>query len=241
MWHNNVQDWRVKSSFLNLPAGRQELAKRIPFQGSFWFALTMTPTPAKVFAVFKIHYQLIPLEVYGRNPYKTLVSTLLSSRTRDETTFAVCQKFFKIAPNPQKIAQLANSEIENILYPVGFYKTKAKHLKMLAEKIIREFDGKVPDTLEGLVSLPGVGRKTANIVLARAFGIPAIGVDTHVHRIANALGWVHTKTPEQTERKLVKILPKKYWLDTNRLMVSIGRQYRSKVQLEGFLKKNKLI
>lgn len=201
----------------------------------------MTPTPAKVFAVFKEHYQLIPLEVYENDPYKTLISTLLSSRTRDETTFAVCQKLFKIAPTPQKIAKLENVEIENLLYPVGFYKTKTKHLKLLAEKIITKFDGKVPNTLEGLVSLPGVGRKTANIVLARAFKIPAIGVDTHVHRVANALGWVYTKTPEQTERELVKILPKKYWLDTNRLLVSVGRQHRSKNQLDEFLKQNYFI
>lgn len=194
----------------------------------------MIPTPTRVFAVFKKHYQLIPLEVYGSNPYKTLVSTLLSSRTRDETTFAVCERLFKKAKDFRQLGQLPG--IESLIYPVGFYKTKAKHLKLLAEKILTEFDGKVPNTLEGLVSLPGVGRKTANIVLARAFHVSAIGVDTHVHRITNALGWVHTKTPEQTERELTKILPKKYWLDVNRLMVSVGRQYRSKRQLQEFLK-----
>lgn len=201
----------------------------------------MKPSPSKVFSVFKKHYQHIPLETYGSDPYKTLVSTLLSSRTRDETTFIVCERLFKKAKNFRRLDQLEIRAIRNFIYPVGFYKTKAKHLKALAKKIITEFDGKVPDTLEGLISLPGVGRKTANIVLARAFKIPAIGVDTHVHRIANALGWVHTKTPEQTERQLVKILPKKYWLDTNRLMVSIGRQYRSKNQLTKFLQENKII
>lgn len=201
----------------------------------------MKTSPSRVFTVFRIHYQHIPLEAYGNNPYKTLISTLLSSRTRDETTFTVCERLFKRVINFQELGQLGELEIRNFIYPVGFYKTKAKHLKLLAKKIISEFDGKVPDTLEGLVSLPGVGRKTANIVLARAFKIPAIGVDTHVHRIANALGWVNTKTPEQTERELMKILPKKYWLETNRLMVSIGRQYRSKGQLQEFLKTQNFI
>lgn len=201
----------------------------------------MKPAPAKVFVVFKRNYQPIPLEVYRRDPYKTLVSTLLSSRTRDETSFAVCERLFKKVKGFEDFKDLSETQTRKLIYPVGFYKTKAKHLKALAEKILKDFDGKVPHTPEELTSLPGVGRKTANIVLARAFKIPAIGVDTHVHRIANALGWVHTKTPEQTERELVKNLPKKYWLDTNRLMVSIGRQYRSKRQLEEFLKTQDLI
>lgn len=128
-----------------------------------------------------------------------------------------------------------------LLYPVGFYRTKAKHLKQLAQKVVDEFSGNVPRTMVGLTSFPGVGRKTANIVLARAFKIPAIGVDTHVHRITNTLGWVKTKTPEQTEKELLKILPRKYWIKVNNLMVSIGQQYRSKNQLEKFLKENGLI
>jgi endonuclease-3 len=123
-----------------------------------------------------------------------------------------------------------------LIYPVGFYKTKAKHLKKLSGMII-----KVPDTKAELMKLPGVGTKTANLVLNRAFGIPAIAVDTHVHRISNLLGWVHTKTPEQTEKELIKIVPKKYWPEMNRLFVSIGRQYTTKKKLFEFLKHNKLI
>ena len=119
---------------------------------------------------------------------------------------------------------------------MGFYKTKAKHLKKLSDLIT-----KVPDTREELVTLPGVGVKTANLVLNRAFGIPAIAVDIHVHRISNILGWVHTKTPEQTEKELVKILPEKYWPDMNRLFVSIGRRFSSKKKLEEFLGREKLI
>jgi endonuclease-3 len=107
--------------------------------------------------------------------------------------------------------------------------------------ILTRFGGNIPKTQKELTSLPGVGIKTANLVLNRAFGIPAIAVDTHVHRIANILGWVNTKTPEQTEKELVKILPKKYWADANRLMVSIGRQFTSEKKLEEFLRKEKLI
>ncbi len=191
---------------------------------------------AKVFKAFKKNYVVVPLEVFGNNPYKTLVSTLLSSRTNDSTTLLASKRLFKAAPNLEQLGQLDQLEIQKLIYPVGFYKTKAKHLHQLARLI-----DKVPKTREELMKLPGVGRKTANLVLNRAFGIPAIAVDTHVHRITNLLGWVHTKTPEQTEKELIKILPKKYWPDTNRFFVSIGRQFTSKRKLEVFLKKEKLI
>lgn len=201
----------------------------------------MRPSPTKVFSVFKKHYKEIPLIPVSKTPFQTLVAVMLSSRTQDETTARVCVRLFKKAPTPKKLANLKIPEIEILLYPVGFYRTKAKHLKQLAQKVVNEFSGKVPQTLAGLTSLPGVGRKSANIVLARAFKIPAIGVDTHVHRITNTLGWVKTKTPEQTERELMKILPKKYWTSVNNLFVSIGQQYRSKKQLENFLKTQNLI
>ncbi len=191
---------------------------------------------SRTFTTFKRHYRLVPLEVFGNSPYKTLVSTLLSSRTNDDTTLLASKRLFAVAPNIETLRKLDTATIEKLIYPVGFYKTKAKHLKKLAAMI-----SKVPKTREELMELPGVGRKTANLVLNRAFGIPAIAVDTHVHRITNLLGWVKTKTPEQTERKLIKILPKKYWPDTNRLFVSIGRQFTSKKKLEEFLRKEKLI
>ncbi len=173
----------------------------------------------------------MPLEVFGRNPYKTLISTVLSARTRDETTLKVSKELFKVAPNLNSLSKLSQKEIEKLVHPVGFYKTKAKHLKELASTIT-----KVPSSREELESLPGVGRKTANLVLNRAFSIPAIAVDTHVHRITNLLGWVKTKKPSETEKELTKILPKKYWPDTNRLFVSIGQQYRSEKKLKEFLK-----
>ncbi len=195
----------------------------------------------KVFLVFRKKYKTVPLEVFGNNPYKTLVSTLMSSRTNDDTTIKAALRLFKKAPNINKLAKLKQKEIEKLIYPVGFYKTKAKHIKKLAEIIVKKYKGKMPSTREELTKIPGVGRKTANLVLNRAFGIPAIAVDTHVHRISNLLGWVKTKKPEETERELEKILPKKYWKDINRLFVSIGRQYRSNEKLIKFLKENNLI
>ena len=195
----------------------------------------------KVFKIFRKHYELIPLEVFGNDPYKTLVSTLLSSRTKDETTLKASRRLFKKATNIYELEELTIREIRGYIYPVGFYKTKAKQIRLLSRKITADFDGKIPMTRSLLVTLPGVGRKTANLVLNRAFSVPAIAVDTHVHKISNLLGWVDTKTPEATERKLNKKLPKKYWTDINRLFVSIGRQYTTKKKLEDFLKGERLI
>ncbi len=196
---------------------------------------------SKVFKVFKKNYVLVPLEVFGKDPYRTLVSTVLSARTNDDTTLLASKRLFAIAKDIKTLSKMDIKTVEKLIYPVGFYKTKAKHLHSLAEKLQKDFKGIVPKTREELITLPGVGRKTANLVLNRAFGIPAIAVDTHVHRITNLLGWVKTKTPEQTEKELIKVLPKKYWPDTNRLFVSIGRQFTSKKKLEEFLRKEGLI
>ena len=190
--------------------------------------------------MFKRNYKTIPLEVF-KSPYKVLISTLLSSRTKDEVTLLASKRLFKKAPNIYKLDQLNQSEIRNLIYPVGFYKTKARHLKQLAHTVIKNHQGKVPCTRTFLVHLPGVGRKTANLVLNRAFKIPAIAVDTHVHKISNLLGWVNTKTPEATEKELIKILPKKYWSRTNRLFVSIGRQYTTNRRLISFFREKQLI
>lgn len=195
----------------------------------------------KVFEIFSGVPLDVPLEVFHKSPYKTLVSTLLSSRTKDETTLEASKRLFKISPNVSALANLSESEIKDKIYPVGFYKTKAKHLNLMAKKLIKNFDGKVPDNSDQLMKLPGVGIKTANLVLNRAFGKDAISVDTHVHKISNLLGWVSTKTPEQTERELVKILPKKYWGEINRRFVSIGRKMGSKRKVERFLLENDLV
>jgi len=194
----------------------------------------------KVLDVFTKKYKPIPLEYFRKNPYKILISTLLSARTRDETTLKVAKELFIKAPNIRKLNLFDTDTLAKFIYPVGFYKTKAKHLKKLSDVIISKYRGEIPNTFNELIQLPGVGRKTANLVLNRAFDKPAIAVDTHVHKISNMLGWVKTNTPEQTEKELVKIIPKKYWSKMNRLFVSIGRQYYSKRKLEDFLKKEVL-
>lgn len=213
------------------------LSKRAPTsRGRAPFVFPTKMDFDKIFKVFRKHYREVPLEVFGSDPYKTLVSTIMSARTNDSTTLAAAKRLFAKAPNLKQLGRLETKKIEKLIYPVGFYKTKAKHLHEMARMI-----KKVPETREELMKLPGVGRKTANLVLNRAFGIPAIAVDTHVHRISNLLGWVHTKTPEATEKELNKILPKKYWPDMNKLFVSIGRQFTPKKKLEEFLKKNSLL
>jgi len=193
----------------------------------------------RVFEIFAKNYKPIPLEAFTE-PYEALVSALLSSRTNDDTTHPAAKRLFKTAPDVNSLEQLGQLKIRNLIYPVGFYKTKAKNLKKMAGIISEVHEGRIPDTLEALTTLPGVGRKTANIVLVRSFGKDAISVDTHVHRISNALGWVNTKTPEQTERELMRILPKSHWRDVNRLFVSIGRQHRTQKKLEEFLRRNGL-
>ena len=194
----------------------------------------------KVIKVFKKHYNGVPLEIFT-NPYEALISTLMSSRTNDDTTLPAATRLFEKAPDINTLNKLGELEISNLIYPVGFYKTKAKNIKKLTKIILNEFNGKVPNTRDELMALPGVGRKTANLVLIRAFNKDTISVDTHVHRISNLLGWVKTKTPEKKELELMKTVPQKYWKDINKLFVSIGRQYRSKRQLQEFLVKNKLM
>lgn len=195
----------------------------------------------KFFKVFKENYREIPLIPVSDTPFHALVAIMLSARTRDETTAARCRKLFRVASMPKQIADLPVEQIEVLIKPVSFYRAKATNLKKLSQIIHEQFHSEVPRTLEELTTLPGVGRKTANIILAREFNIPAIGVDTHVHRIANFLGWVNTKTPEATELGLAKVLPKKYWVDVNTYLVSIGQQYRNNNLLGEFLTKNGLL
>ena len=205
------------------------------------FTICIVHNFEKIFSTLNKHYIKVPLESFGKNPYKVLASTLLSSRTKDEVTLEASKRLFVKAKNLEQLGQLDIRIIESLIYPVGFYKTKAKHLKKLAEIVVIRLKGKIPSTREKLMLLPGVGRKTANLVLSRAFGIPAIAVDTHVHKISNMFGWVRTKTPEQTELELMKILPNKYWSEINRLFVSIGRQFTTQKKLEEFLMEQKLV
>lgn len=151
------------------------------------------------------------------SPFKILVSTILSARTRDEVTAEACKRLFKEVKAPSDLEELSDKEIQELIYPVCFYRNKSKYLKELGSL------ERVPDTLKRLVELPGVGRKTANIVLNAAFGKPSIAVDTHVHRVMNRLGYVKTKQPEKTENVLREKLPKKWWSKVNKLLVLFGK------------------
>ncbi len=157
------------------------------------------------------------------DPYKVLVSTVLSLRTKDATTMEASFRLFEKADTVEKLNNLSESEIEKLIYPVGFYKTKAKNLKKIAKTIIEKYNLKVPCDMEELLKLPNVGRKTANLVLAKGYNIPAVCVDIHVHRISNRLGLIKTKNPLETEMKLRKILPEKYWIEYNDLLVPFGQ------------------
>jgi endonuclease III len=163
------------------------------------------------------------VQEYGRDPFIILFSCLLSLRARDVVTYGVCKKLFARARNPHEILAIPLAELEELLYPLGFYRKKAQVLREVARTLIDTFSGKVPGTQEELLSLKGVGRKTANLVLGEAFLIPAICVDTHVHRVANRLGIIDTKTPEETEYELMRIIPKKDWIELNRYLVTWGQ------------------
>jgi endonuclease-3 len=155
--------------------------------------------------------------------FKILISCLLSLRTRDENTEKNSDKLFKIASTPQQIAKIPTKKLEKIIYSSGHYKKKARTLKHVSKVILKEHKGKVPNDKEELLSIKGIGPKTANIVLCFAYGECVLPIDTHCHRIPNRLGWVKTKTPEQTELALSKILPEKYWREFNAIFVLFGK------------------
>ena len=159
----------------------------------------------------------------GRDPFRILIATLLSLRTKDEVTGAASKRLFQKAKNPRELARMDESIISELIYPVGFYKTKAKTLKTVAQTLVAEYEGRVPDSMDELLALKGVGRKTANLVLSAGFGKDAICVDTHVHRISNRWGYVSTKDAKETEHALRKKLPKKYWRRINGLLVTFGQ------------------
>lgn len=163
------------------------------------------------------------IEMQTSDPFKVLVATILSARTKDQTTAAAAERLFTTVGTPAELGALSADEIEKLIYPVGFYRDKAKHLKELPAVLFREFDGRIPDTVEELILLPGVGRKTANLVVAVAFNKPAVCVDIHVHRIFNRLGYLATKTPFETEMTLRKHLPIDYWTTFNSYFVSFGQ------------------
>ena len=158
-----------------------------------------------------------------KDPYLVLIACILSLRTNDKTTYPATLRMLELAKTPQEMIKVTEEDLAKAIYPVGFYKNKARQIVELSKIIVEELNNKVPDTIEDLIKFNGVGRKTANLVLAKGYNIPAICVDVHVHRICNRLGYVKTKNPEETEFALREKLPQKYWLDINTLLVTHGQ------------------
>lgn len=163
-------------------------------------------------------------EATQEDPFQVLIATLLSAQTKDAVTAGASERLFRVADTPQTMVKLTIARIERLIYPVSFYRNKARHVKECCRQILEHFGGVVPDTMEGLLTLAGVGRKTANLVLILSHASKNnICVDTHVHRISNRLGWVKTRTPEETEHALYKVIPKKWWPDVNLYLVTWGQ------------------
>lgn len=162
-------------------------------------------------------------ERYRRDPWAVLVSTILSLRTKDEVTLVCSRRLLEKAPGPPELLATPVEELARLAYPAGFYRTKAASLKKIAAILIEQYGGSVPADMDALLALPGVGRKTANLVLIEAFDLPGLCVDTHVHRISNRAGWVSTKAPDETEMALREKLPQKYWKGINALLVLYGQ------------------
>ena len=156
-------------------------------------------------------------------PFRILIGTVLSLRTKDETTAEACKRLFFLADAPETMVSLSEETIDNAIYPVGFHTTKAKNILAICRILIDEYNSRVPDEIDTLVTLPGVGRKTANLVVTLGYDKPGICVDTHVHRISNRWGYVNTKNPEKTESALREKLPQKYWIGYNDLLVIYGQ------------------
>ena len=158
------------------------------------------------------------------NPFHVLISTLLSARTQDATTLAASERLFKVAGTPQQLAKLPVRQIEKLIYPVGFFRNKAKFVKSASQAIVDRFGGRVPATLEDLVTLPGVGRKTASLTMIVAFQSEQhVCVDIHVHRISNRLGWIKTRTPEESEQAIMKVVDRRWWPLINLHLVTWGQ------------------
>lgn len=178
----------------------------------------------QVIEIFKRLKEIYTIRIFeGKDPYKVLIRTILSQRTRDENTDQATANLFSKYPDINSVANAPIEDIEELVHPAGFYHVKAARIQEVSKIILDEYDGVVPDNMKELLDLPGVGRKTANCVLVFAFSKPAIPVDTHVHRISNRWGLVDTSKPEQTELELMKIVPKDMWIELNDIMVQFGQ------------------
>ena len=163
------------------------------------------------------------IESDRNDPWDVLVSTVISLRTKDKVTLEASRRLLPVAPGPREYLSLGEAKAADLIYPAGFYRTKAANLAKISRLLLDRHGGGVPDDLDALLALPGVGLKTANLVLSVGFGIPAICVDIHVHRIANRRGWIDTASPDASEQALRDILPRRWWIPVNRLLVSFGQ------------------
>lgn len=159
----------------------------------------------------------------NNDPFLVLISTIISLRTKDNVTLEASRRLFKLARTPQEIINLSTNQLEQAIYPSCFFRRKSENIKKISAILIEKYEGKVPSTQEELMELPGIGIKTANLTLNLGFSIEAICVDCHVHQIANRMGWINTETPEQSEVELQKIMPKRFWIPLNELLVSFGQ------------------
>ena len=179
----------------------------------------------KILSILEKTHHPTMLEILKEyTPFQLLVATLLSARTKDSRLIPIVQKLFQEYPQPEDFIKIPLPVLEQKLYTVGFYRMKAKNVKKLSQIVVERYYGQIPITFSELTSLPGVGRKTANCILACVFHQPAIGVDTHVHRISNRLGWVKTNTPEETEEELNMLVTKAFWVKVNNLLVDHGQR-----------------
>lgn len=158
-----------------------------------------------------------------RTPYRVLIATILSLRTKDTMTAVVAPRLFAVADTPAAMVNLSEAQIVELIYPVGFYRNKARSIRQVSQLLLDQYEGAVPSDLDALLALPGVGRKTANLVLTAGFGLPGICVDTHVHRICNRWGYLATRTPDETEMVLRAQLPPQHWIPINMLLVTLGQ------------------
>jgi len=177
----------------------------------------------KVKIIFDRLKQIYPVGTYRDEPFKVLIATVLSQRTRDENTHLAVKNLFAIYKTPLELSNANLNHLQSLIKSAGFYRVKASRIKEISRIIVEEYHGDIPDNITKLLSLPGVGRKTANCVLAYGFGKPAIPVDTHVHRVSNRLGLVNTKSEYETEKALQKIIPIEYWIELNELIVKFGQ------------------
>ncbi len=162
--------------------------------------------------------------VQRQDPFSVLISTVISLRTKDDVTLSASQRLLAAAPDPQAMLRLSEEQIADLIFPAGFYKRKAMQIRTIAGILLEKYDGKVPADATLMMELPGVGIKTANLTLNLGFGIDAICVDCHVHQISNRLGWISTKTPEESEKVLQTVMPKRFWIPLNELLVSYGQE-----------------